>query len=379
MNGSIRKKNNHSWELTIDLGRDENGKRKRKYVHVTGNKSDAQKRLREILTDHDKGLPIDIPKITVRAYLDKWLDDYAKIRTAPRTVDGYSGIIERYLKPHLGRILLSELTPHHIQGLYSKMSEQGLSAQTILHTHKLLSQTLRQAIKWQLLVRNVCEAVDPPRARRKQMSALDTADVQVFLEAIKGSPYMHLFYVMLYTGLRRGETLGLRWCDVDLAKETISVNQNVVRLHNNGLSVREPKTPYSRRLISLSPSVVTLLKGLRVRQMEQLEANNQEWSETGFVFANNDGGPLSPDTVTHAFTKIIKRTGLPHVRLHDLRHTHATWMLKQGVHPKIVSERLGHSSVTITMDTYSHVLPGMQEQAAMAFEEAVQGSVKEFV
>ncbi len=377
MNGSIRKKNTKSWEITIDLGRDDDGKRRRKYEYVTGTKAAAQRRLRELLTDLDKGLPIDAPKLNLGAFLDTWLIDYAETRTAPRTVDGYRGIIERYLKPNLGNVFLSKLTPQHVQRLHSNMREKQLSARTILHTHKILSQSLKHAVKWRLLIRNVCEAVDPPRPRRKEMKAMDASDVQVFLEAIKDSPYRHLFFVMLYTGLRRGEVLGLRWCDVDTNKETISVNQSVIRLHNKGLMVTEPKTPYSRRLISLSPSVVTLLKGLRIRQMEQMEADSIEWDENGLVFANNDGGPLSPDTVTHAFAKIIKRTGLPHVRLHDLRHTHATLMLKQGVHPKIVSERLGHSSVTITMDTYSHVLPGMQTEAAIAFEEAVENVVWE--
>ncbi|NQT71839.1 MAG: site-specific integrase [Chloroflexi bacterium] len=371
MNGSIRKKNTKSWEITIDLGRDDNGKRRRKYEYVTGTKAEAQRRLRELLTDLDKGLPIDAPKMTLGAFLDTWLIDYAEIRTVPRTVDGYRGTVERYLKPNLGNILLSKLTQHHVQRLYSDMRENGLSARTILHTHKLLSQALKHAVKWGLLIRNICEAVDPPRPRRKEMKALDTDDVQVFLEAIKDSPYGHLFFVMLYTGLRRGEVLGVRWCDVDINKETLSVNQSVVRLHNKGLMITEPKTPYSRRLISLSPSVVALLRGLRVSQMDQMEGDGIEWEEQRLIFANDDGEPLSPDTVTHAFAKIIKRTGLPHVRLHDLRHTHATLMLKQGVHPKIVSERLGHSSVSITMDTYSHVLPGMQTEAAIAFEEAI--------
>jgi integrase len=379
MQGSVRKKNKQSWEITIDVGRDENGKRLRKYFHVTGTKAEAQRELRRLLTQLDKGLPVDDSKVATGEFLERWLSDYAEIRTAQRTVDGYRGIIERYLKPELGNVLLAKLKPQHIQKLYSSMMGKGLSARTILHTHRVLSNALKNAVKWGLLVRNVCDAVDPPRPRRKQMNVLDEADISKFLDAIGKSRYGPVFFLMLYTGLRRGETLGLRWCDVDLKSDpkTISVNKSVVRLKNKGIVVTEPKTPYSRRLVTLPESAAALLRGLHAKQMEERSEAGVQWDEKNFVFPHPDGGPLSPDTITHAFIKIIRRKGLPKVRLHDLRHTHATWMIKAGTNPKVVSERLGHSSITITMDTYSHVLPGMQKEAAIAFEEAIQDVIKQ--
>lgn len=370
MNGSIRKRGD-AWELTIDLGRHANGKRNRKFVTVKGSKAEAQRQLREFLSNLDKGTPINTSKTTVIEYLDVWMRDYAETNCSARTVEGYRGIIRRYLIPNLGQIRLTKLTPRNIQGLYSDMLGKGLSARTVLHTHRLLSEALKHAVKWGMVARNICESVDPPRPKRKEMRSLDTTDVQTLLEATSQTPYGSIYFLALYTGLRRAEVLGLRWCDLDLKNGTLSVNQTVVRILGKGLTIGEPKTAYSRRLVSLSPSASALLGGLRNKRAGQLQEAGLNWDEMTLVFCNSDGGPISPDTVTHAFSKIIKRLGLPYIRFHDLRHTHATLMLKQGIHPKIVSERLGHSSINITLDTYSHVLPGMQETAALAFEEAV--------
>jgi len=203
------------------------------------------------------------------------------------------------------------------------------------------------------------------------MTALDTVEVGQLLQAAEGSPYRYIIFLAIYTGLRRGELLGLRWADVDVENQTISVNQSLQRMVGKGLIVTEPKTRSSRRLVTLPPTAVKVLTSLKTERMDQ--CGDLGWSESNYVFCNKNGAPMSPDTVSHAFNRLVKRTEIPHVRFHDLRHTHATLMLKQGVNPKIVCERLGHSSVTITMDTYSHVLPGMQEKAALAFEAGLEG------
>jgi len=372
MNGSIRKKNKNSWEITIDLGHDENGKRKRKYVHVTGTKADAQRHQRELLTNLDKGLLIDIPKTSLGEFIDRWLRDYVEIRVSPRTAEGYHGIIRRYIRPNLGRVDISRLTPQHVQKLYSDMLKKGLSATTVLHTHRLLSEILGHAVKWGVIIRNVCDAVDPPRPQRREMTALDSTQAQKLLEATAQSPYGAIFFLALYAGLRRSEILGLRWCDVDIPNKTISVNQTLHRLIGKGLVIGEPKTSHSRRAVKLPPDAVALLAGLRAKRRDQLEVLGIGWRESDFVFCDAHDRPMAPDTVSHNFSKIMKRLGFSRVRFHDLRHTHATLMLKQGVHPKIVSERLGHATVNITLDTYSHVLPGMQDAAVIAFEEAMK-------
>ncbi len=255
-----------------------------------------------------------------------------------------------------------KLTPQHVQSLYSEMLEKGLSPRTVLGTHRVLSEALGHGLKWGVLVRNVCHAVDPPKPQRMEMAALDVANVQRFLSTASGSPYGPLFFLAIYTGMRRSELLGLRWSAVDLNARTISVIEPLQRIPGKGMMVMQPKTARFRRLVSLPPSAVALLSGLKVKQRERHQVLGLEWSETEYVFSHDDGSPMYPNTVSRAFANIVEQARIPYMRLHDLRHTHATLMLKQGVHPKIVSERLGHASITITLDTYSLCFQGFRKQ-----------------
>ena len=207
------------------------------------------------------------------------------------------------------------------------------------------------------------------------MSVLDTEGIPKFLAMADDSPYLTVFLLALYTGMRRSEMLGLRWQDVDLDSVALFVTQGLHRVIGGGLVVTQPKTPQSRRRIALSQDIVTLLRSHRARQAAARLEAGPAWQDGGWVFARRDGRPIDPNDVTRAFTRIARAAGLHGVRFHDLRHTHATLMLMHGVHPKVVSERLGHSTITITLDTYSHVLPGLQEAAAQAFEEGLRGVV----
>lgn len=373
---SIRRRSKGSWELTIDLGQDADGKRKRKFVSVKGTKKLAEEKLRELLTSLDKGIPLDTSKATVREFLEQWLSIYVETNTSPRTVEGYREKIRSYIIPRIGTIPIAKLTPQHVQSIYAEMLDKGLSARTALHAHRVLREALGHGMKWGLLVRNVCDSVDPPRPQRKEMTALDAPDIQRFLNAASASPYGPFFFLALYTGMRRSELLGLKWSAVDLTTKAISVTATLQRIPGQGLQVMQPKTSRSRRLVSLPPEAAALLGGLKVKQREAHQDLSMEWSESSYVFSHPDGRPMYPNTVSLAFAKIIKKAGLPHVRLHDLRHTHATIMLKQGVDPKTIADRLGHASVVITLDTYAHVLPGMQEAAALKFEEGIKTSVE---
>ena len=263
------------------------------------------------------------------------------------------------------------------------MLGRGLSARTVVLAHRISREALKHAVKWGLLMRNVCDAVDPPKPQNREMAALDAVGVEKFLAAAASNRYGAVFFLALYTEMRRSELLGLRWTAVDLNAKTVSVVETLQRILGKGMMTLQPKTAKSRRLVNLPPAAAALLSGLKIKQQDIRQTLDLEWQESDYVFALPDGRPYSPDKVSLAFAEVIKKSGLPHIRLHDLRHTHATMMMAQGVNPKTVAERLGHASVVITLDTYSHVLPGLQEEAALKFEEGLrkaagQQPVKEF-
>ncbi|MCZ6535930.1 MAG: tyrosine-type recombinase/integrase [Chloroflexi bacterium] len=334
MEGSLRKRSRKSWELCIEIGRGSDGRRLRKFVAVKGTKAEAQQKLRELLSSLDKGTPIDNPKTTVQEFLALWHEQYVKTITSPRTQEGYLEKINGYIIPTLGNVRLTKLTPQHVQGLYSEMLERGLSPRTVLHAHRILREALGHAVKWGLLIRNVCDATDPPKPQRKPMTSLDPDQARRFLDFAQESRYGPLFFLGIYTGLRRSEMLGLRWSSIDLQSKTLPVTETLQRIKGRGLMLLPPKTDRSRRMVTLPPSAAALLSGLKVKQRDERIGLGLPWQESDLVFTHLDGRPFDPSTVSHAFADIIRKSGLPHIRLHDLRHTHASLMLKQGVNPK---------------------------------------------
>jgi len=303
------------------------------------------------------------------------------IAVTPKTQDRYAGIIRAHLIPAFGMLELTALQPQRIQSYYSqalksgrKDGKGGLSARTVRYHHMVLYEALKHAVKYGLLIRNVAEAVDPPIPEYKGITIIDSDGVRRLLEAAKGTSYYACIFTAVYTGLRRSELLGLRWCDVDLNLANLSVVQTLHQLQNGAYVFGKPKTTGSRRMIALSPSLAILLREQKQNQELDRMLLGKPLLPEDLVFSNPDGSPLRPNTISRAFEKLARSLGLK-MRFHDLRHAHATLMLRQGVHPKIVSERLGHSSVAITLDIYSHVLPGLQEAAAHQFEEGLQEGV----
>jgi integrase len=301
------------------------------------------------------------------------------MRFYPGTADGYRDIVRAHIIPELGAIRLPELKPEHLQTYYAHLlksgriqGEGGLSAQTVKNHHRVLSKALNHAVKQGRLMRNVALAVELPRCEYKRMSYLSPEDVNHFLNFAKDTPFYVLFYTAIYTGLRRGELLALRWKDIDLDFATLSVVQTLQHIPKAGYVIKEPKTRQSRRLVDLPTSLAIML---REYKQEQVLTFKNLWGNTitpdNLVFCTIEGKPLPPNGVTKAFRDLARKAGYRGVRFHDLRHTHATLMLRQGIHPKIVSERLGHTSIMITLDTYSHVLPGLQAAAAQRFDEGL--------
>jgi len=372
MRGHIVKRYRGSYTLVLNLGMDPaTGKRKQQWITVRGTKKDAEKRLAEILHQLDNGTFIKPGKTTVAEYLGKWLEDYCKANLAPRTTEGYESIVRCHLIPALGKIPLTQLKPEHLQSLYSKGLSAGLSHRTIRYIHTTLHKSLQTAVKLGMLLRNPTDAVEPPRVQHREMRTMNEPDIHIFLEFAKSTPYYALFYLALFTGMRRSELLGLRWCDVDLILCQLSITRALHQLQDGSRIFSQPKTAKGRRLISLSPSTAIVLREHWEQQEKMGQAHSLMLAEDDLVFCHVDGSPLLPNSVSHAWTKLANHVGLKGVRLHDARHTHASVMLKQGTHPKIVQERLGHASIQITLDTYSHVVPGLQQAAANRFDDII--------
>lgn len=307
----------------------------------------------------------------MKDYFEKWLSDYAKPNLSPRSYDRYTGIVNKYLIPQLGRIQLTQLRPEQLQRHYTTGLNSGLSARTIRYHHALIHIALQTAVKWGLVNRNVADAVEPPRFKRSVMQTWNEDEVNRFLEAAKESHYYPLFYTALFTGMRRGELLALRWQDVDFIYSQIYISRSLHQLRDGSYIYTQPKSEKSRRTIALPSSLFFILSEHRKAKEVEALLLGQTLSDTDLVF-NDLGKPLRPNTVTYAWERMAARSGVKVIRLHDARHTHASLMLKQGIHPKIVQERLGHASIQMTLDTYSHVAPGIQQAAAESFDKLLK-------
>ena len=368
MRGSIIKRYKNSYTIVLNLGIDPQGKRKQQWLSVKGTKKEAEKRLSELLHQLDTGTFMRPSKTTLEEYLEKWLSNYAKPNLSPRGFERYAGIIRKHLIPDMGSITLTQLRPEHLQKHYTARLNDGLSARTVRYHHAVIHKALQTAVKWGLVSHNVADGVDVPRARRNEMQTWDEDEITRFLETAKDSPYYALFYTALYTGMRRSELLGLKWGDVDFIMSQVYVNRSLHHLKDGSYVFTQPKSTRSRRTIALSPSAILTLRDHYEKQKLERAMLGISLKDDDLVFSQLDGKPLRPNTVTRAWTMLAGRAGVKVIRLHDARHTHASLMLKQGVHPKIVQERLGHASIQMTLDTYSHVAPGLQQAAAEGFD-----------
>ena len=287
------------------------------------------------------------------------------MNTTDRTQESYSSIVERHLIPSLGNVILTELQPQQIQSYYAEKLQKGradgkggLSARSVVYHHRILSKALDYAVKMGLVVRNIAKVVEPHRISKKSMNTLSQDEITRFLDAASETDYYVFFTTLIHTGLRRGELLALRWRNIDLASGTLTVTETAYKLGNGDYIIKEPKTPQSRRTVKLPIFLVELFKIYRADQELLRIQLGVTLKADDFVHIRQDGSPINPNAITLVFHRIIKKAGIRKIRLHDLRHTHATMMLQANVNPKIVSERLGHANIGITLDTYSHCTAG---------------------
>ena len=382
MKGHVRQRSKGSWSIVIDVGRDpQSGKRRQQWHTVHGTKREAEAKLRELLQSVERGGYVKPGRLTLGEYLGQWLDGYVKTNCSLRTLDGYHSVAKCHLVPNLGMIPLTQLRHEQIQQYYGRcLSEggptgEGLSARTVLHIHRVLFEALKHAVRQGLLIRNVAELVDVPRARKRKMKALTPQEVARLLNVAKDTPYYPVIYAAVNTGLRQGELLGLRWRDLDLDLAALSVTQ-VLYKRRGVCTFKEPKSDHSRRRLDLPPSLALFLRGYRSQREADQLALGKPLSQDGLVFSKVGGEPLDPGTLTHSFARTAQKAGVGGTRFHDLRHTFASLMLLAGVHPKIVSEMLGHASVAFTLDTYSHVIGGLQEAAVRRLDEILQPELR---
>lgn len=339
-------------------------------VSIKGTKKDAQKRLAELLYQLDTGAYVRPGKTTVADYLVRWLADYAKPNLSPRGFERYQGIVAKHFIPAFGAVALTQLKPEHIQRHYTAKLDAGLSARTVRYHHAVIHKALQTALKRGLVSRNIADGVDVPRFHRAEMQVWNEDEVNSFLDAARSTEYYALFYTALFTGMRRSELLALHWQDIDFLYGQIYVSRSLHHLKDGSYVFTQPKSARSRRTIALPPSAFLMLKDYRDQQdVQRAVLGMPALADADLVFCHWDGKPLRPNTVTYAWARLCVRCGVKVIRLHDARHTHASLMLKKGIHPKVVQERLGHASISMTLDTYSHVAPGIQEAAAVSFDK----------
>ena len=341
---------NDRWIAQITLP---NGKRR-------GKSGKTQKEVLDWLTEQrsivKRGTFTSGEEIKLGDFLDRYMEDVASHSLRPRTYESHAGYVRNHIKPELGHLKLTSLRPDQVQAFYTKKLNEGLAKRTVQYMHAILHKALKQAMKWGLVVRNVTDLVDTPSPDRKPPEIWSPEQVNTFLEAVKEHRYFPIYVVAVYTGMRQGEILGIHKSDVDLEKGVIHVRYQIQPIRGKGLTVTEVKTKKSRRPVTIPSTALDVLKKHLLTVDE------------GLIFTTSTGNPVSARNLYRHFKKVIKKTGLPDIRFHDLRHTHATLLLQAGVNPKVVQERLGHSQISLTLDTYSHVIPSLQEEAAEKVE-----------
>ena len=333
------------------------------------NREDVAEKLVDALSNRNQGLVFDAGSQTVGEYMEQWLQTSARESVRESTYESYRNQVRRYVVPAIGRVKLKRLSAMQIQGMYRAMLDRGLSPRTVQYTHAVLHRALRQAVRWGLVPRNVSEDVDRPRIRPEEIRPLNRHQARHLLNTAgeSGDRFEALYVLALHTGMRPGELLGLKWEDVNFDEGGLQLNRALA-----GKNLTSPKTKRSRRRIDLSTASIAALKAHRKRQLEERMQKAGLWRDHGLVFPSTVGTPLFHRNVVRAFKNLLKRAGLPQsTRLYDLRHTCATLLLGSNVHPKYVQELLGHASIALTLDTYSHVLKGMDGGIGGAMDKAL--------
>jgi len=374
MKGHISKRGS-KWSIMVDIGKDpKTGQRRQKRFSGYNTKKEAQTDLNKILYELEQGTFIIPSTDTLGEYLNYWIEQ-RKHNLSPTTVYGYKSMMQNHIIPELGNIKLAELKPLHLQKYYN-LKLQTLSNQTVLHHHRMLRKALQDAKEWQLIKINPADHVEVPKAKKYKAEVLNIDEIKILLKALEGDRLEVPISIILFLGLRRGELLALKWSDIDYKNKTISIQRNLVRGGDDGteLILKEPKTEESTRAIPISDNIIALLKKQELKQKGNKLKIGKYYKDSNFIFTTEMGDLINPATFSRTFGDFIKKNNLKHVRLHDLRHTNATLMLKSNIPAKIASERLGHSNISTTLDLYSHVLDDMERETSDKLDNMIFNS-----
>jgi len=371
--GSIYKTKDGRWVAKLFLGRDKRGKKK-VWKRYGKTRKEVAEELTKVLRQRQQGLSLEPTKQTVGQFLDTWMNDVVKMNVRPNTYRNYQTVL-RHITP-IRDVPLPKLTPQHVQKLYSQLQEQGLG-RTVVVLHTVLHRAMDQAVKWGLIPRNIIDAVETPKTKKRQFRPLTPEKTFRFLKAASEDRLYALYVLAVTCGLRFGELLGLRWEDIDFEQGTLTVTNQLQKVNGRPV-LQPPKTARSKRTIILPTAAIAALKKHRARQLEERLKHADIWQEGwDLVFCTKIGGPLNRSNVRNrSFYPLLKKAGLPRIRFHDLRHTCATLLLAQGVHPKLVQEQLGHSQISVTLDTYSHVMPSMMKEVAEKMDAILAAASK---
>lgn len=375
MKGHLHERSPGTWAIVLDLPDDGSGKRRRKWHTFKGTKRQAETEKARLIASISGGNYVEPTKQTLAEFLDEWLA-FITPSVSPKTHERYTEICKKTIAPQIGSVVLSKLKTDRIDAALSKMLTEGrrgatggLAPRTVHHARRVLVKALGQAVTWERLPRNPAAATTPPKVARAKMLAYDAAQTAALLDAFRATRMFIPVLLAVKCGLRRGEIAALRWGAIDLDGKSLSVVESAEQT-KEGVQYKEPKSGHART-VALAASVVDELRTHRALQAEEQLRLGIRPGADSFVVAQVDGRPLQPRSITHEWVRILAKSALPRIRFHDLRHSHASQMLAAGVHPKIASERLGHSTIAITLDLYSHVMPGMQADAAEQVDAAI--------
>jgi integrase len=343
---------------------------KRRYVSGKS-REEVRRKLTSAMADRDGGMIFDAGHLTVGEYITRWLEDSVRGTVRISTYEVHRHLIQPHINPALGRLRLKDLTPVHVRTFYREKLDSGLSSATVRKMHSILRKALQQAVLDGLIPRNICNAVKPPKVERKEIAPLDREQTKALVEAASGDRLEALYVLAVHTGMREGELLGLKWEDVDLDHGVLRLRRALVR-EGSRTVLGDLKTSKSRRSVRLTHAATDVLRRHLERQLEEMERIGSLYQPGGLVFATESGTLINPSNLRNrSFKPLLKRAALPDICFHDLRHTCATLLLSQGTHPKLVQELLGHATIAMTLDTYSHFLPSMGDQTVRAMEAAL--------